>query len=387
MKRLAIISTHPIQYYAPLFVVLAKSILLKVFYTWGEQSISKHDPGFNKTVEWDIPLLEGYEFEFITNTSRNPGSHHFRGIKNPNLIDKIADYKPDAILVFGWSYASHLKVMRNFKGKVPIWFRGDSTLLDESLSFRNLIKSPLLKWVYSHVDKAFYVGTANKKYFKKYGLNSQQLVFAPHAIDNNRFLLDHSEGAHAIRGALGIREDDILILFAGKFEEKKNPQILVSAFLELNHPKAHLLLVGNGPLEESLKAKTEISSSKIHFLDFQNQKIIPNIYTASDLFCLPSKGPGETWGLAVNEAMACGKAILVSDKVGCAEDLVHPGANGEIFKADSKRDLLEKMGALCYSNQLDTLGVNSKNMIKNWSYEAICDALITELNYEAKRQT
>ncbi len=89
MKRLAIITTHPIQYNAPLFKLLSKrnNISIKVFYTWGEAVLQKkYDPGFGKTIEWDIPLLEGYEYTFVENTAKKPGSHHFSGIDNPRLI-------------------------------------------------------------------------------------------------------------------------------------------------------------------------------------------------------------------------------------------------------------------------------------------------------------
>ncbi|RYG43910.1 MAG: glycosyltransferase family 1 protein, partial [Chitinophagaceae bacterium] len=82
MKRLAIVVTHPIQYYAPVFQALtaSKQVELKVFYTWGEGSVKKFDPDFKKVIEWDIPLLEGYAYEFLTNKSSDPGTHHFRGI-------------------------------------------------------------------------------------------------------------------------------------------------------------------------------------------------------------------------------------------------------------------------------------------------------------------
>ena len=138
MKRLAIITTHPIQYYAPLFRLLSerKNIDVKVFYTWGEQSKDKiFDPGFGKVREWDIPLLEGYKYEFITNISTIPGSHHFWGINNPNLIQKINHWNANAVLVIGWNFKSHLRAMIYFKGKIPVLFRGDSTLLDEEKGF------------------------------------------------------------------------------------------------------------------------------------------------------------------------------------------------------------------------------------------------------------
>jgi hypothetical protein len=197
VQRLAIVITHPIQYYAPLFKLLnqRKQIDIKVFYTWGEGSVKKFDPAFGKDIDWDIPLLDGYNYEWAQNTATDPGSHHFKGIITPGLTDQIKEWKPNAILVFGWAYQSHLKVLRYFKNKIPVYFRGDSTLLDELPGPRSLLKTVFLKWVYSHVDHAFYVGTNNKAYFKKYGLKDNQLSFAPHAIDNKRFEIDRCEEA------------------------------------------------------------------------------------------------------------------------------------------------------------------------------------------------
>ena len=192
MKRLAIVTTHPIQYYAPLFQLIHKrgNIELKVFYTWGEQVLKdKYDPGFGKVISWDIPLLEGYSYEFLENTSSRRGSDHFAGIINPNIINLINEYAPNAVLVIGWNFNSHLKVMKHYKGKVPVYFRGDSTLLDEQtrFSFRKLLRRAALKYVYKNVDLVFYTGKANKEYYLKHGLRQSQLRYAPHAIDNDRF--------------------------------------------------------------------------------------------------------------------------------------------------------------------------------------------------------
>ena len=161
-KRVAIVTSHPIQYYAPLFKLLAQGIELKVFYTWGKDSVEKYDPGFGKKVQWDVPLLEGYDYQYLENTSTVPGSHHFKGIRNPTIIKELLDYNPAAILVIGWGYRSHLKVLRYFKGKIPLYFRGDSTLLDNYASgfagkAKNFLRRIFLIWVYIHVDKAFYV--------------------------------------------------------------------------------------------------------------------------------------------------------------------------------------------------------------------------------------
>ena len=366
--RLAIINTHPIQYYAPVFKLLHQqpNISVKVFYTYGENSANKYDPGFNRNINWDIPLLDGYPYEYIKNSAKDAGTHTFRGVINPDLIEKINAYKPDAILIYGWAHQSHLKAIYHFKNKIPVYFRGDSTLLDRKSGVKNFMKYLFLKWVYKHVDYALYTGTNNKAYFKKYGLNESQLKFVPHSIDNDRFNIEKAEDAALLRQKLNIHPGDILILFAGKFESKKDPLLLLAAFLNIDKPGLHLLFVGNGVLEGALKEKAS-GKANVHFMDFQNQTCMPIVYQAADLFCLPSKGPAETWGLVVNEAMACKKAILVSDKVGCAIDLVKPGYNGTIFKAGDIPALTDALISLSNKELLAEMGKHSHEIIEGWS--------------------
>lgn len=388
MKKLAIVVTHPIQYYVPLFQLLAQNCDLKVFYTWGEEgAMAKYDPDFKQVIAWDLPLLKDYSYDFQENTAKDPGSHHFNGIVNPELADKIKYFAPDAILVYGWAYKAHLQVLRKFKDKTPIWFRGDSNLIDVQNGFKQILRNLFLKWIYHHVDKAFYVGTANKNYYLKFGLQANQLIFAPHAVENDRFDTDHSAEAIALRQQLKVPNDASLLLFAGKLEPKKNPALLLKAFLQLKNEKVHLLFVGNGVLEKDLKAEKILRQAqddkfkRIHFMDFQNQTQMPIVYQACDLFCLPSKGPGETWGLAINEAMAAGKAIIVSDKVGCAMDLVHPKKNGEIFESENESDLLSKLNFLLSKPELlRNMGECSKNIIQNWSISQQANQILNTLN-------
>lgn len=378
--RLAIITTHPIQYYAPLFKLMhqRKKVEVKVFYTLGEAGLKQFDPGFGKAITWDIPLLQGYDFQFQKNTSKNPGSHHFWGAVNPGLIRETEAWKADAILVYGWAYYAHLKAICYFKNKIPVFFRGDSTLLDKKNSLKNSIKNIFLRWVYKHIDHAFYTGKNSKAYFEKFGLKQNQLAFAPHAVDNERFAKNHSAEAIGFRQKLHINPEEILILFAGKLEPKKDPEILLKAFEMLNQQNTHLLFTGNGPLEKELKTKKEVlkTASRVHFLDFKNQSQMPALYQACDLFCLPSCGPGETWGLAVNEAMACSKAILVSNKVGCAVDLVFEGKNGAVFQSGNVADLVEKLRGLCqHKNLLTAYGQASAQIIKSWDFENTVTAM------------
>ena len=378
MQKLAVIITHPIQYYTPVFKLLHERqiINIRVFYTWGEGVQQKFDPGFGKNISWDIPLMEGYPYEWVQNIAKNPGSHHSGGINNPALIDQVNAWQPDAILVYGWFYKSHFKALRYFKNKIPIIFRGDSTLLDDTGGVKAMLRYLFLRWVYTHVDYALYTGTNNKAYFKKLGLKEPHLTFAPHAIDNDRFEAARASEADALRKQLGIGADEKLVLFAGKLEDKKAPALLLRAFIDISIPNTHLLFTGNGFLESELKNQAALYKN-IHFIEFQNQGNMPVIYQACNLFCLPSKGPGETWGLAVNEAMACSKAILLSDKVGAGTDLVKEDKNGLVFKAGSLTDLKSKLKLLLETdkNTLFNMGCQSKRIITDWSFSKQVQAI------------
>ncbi len=339
LKKLAIISSHPIQYNAPLFALLAKEpiIELMVFYTWGEAALGpKYDPDFGKEIEWDIPLLAGYKYTFLKNTSNEPGSHHFKGIINPSLNQEIEAWGPDIVWVWGWAFNSHLKAMRYFKGKVPVWFRGDSTLLDEpkGFSLKKSLRRIFLKWVYKHIDKAFYVGTHNKNYYLVHGLRSNQLVEAPHAIDNDRFAIDNEllqQERNQFKAKIGINESDMVLLYAGKLEPRKNPLFLEDLTKNLKSAHIKLLVAGNGPLKADMVSKLK-NDNRVLFSDFINQKWMPNLYKIADFLILPSKS--ETWGLALNEALASGTPIIVSNKCGGAIDIIN-SSNGFLLNIDN----------------------------------------------------
>lgn len=378
MKRLAIITTHPIQYYAPIFQLLAQRgrVEVKVFYTWGEQSLTKHDPGFAKAIQWDIPLLEGYDYEWVTNTSARPGSDHFSGIVNPDITQQVLKWHPDATLVIGWAYKGHITAIRGLYKKTKLLFRGDSTLLNEPSGMRGIMKRIALRWIYSHFATAFYVGTNNKQYFERYGFSADQLQFAPHAVDNPRFSCDRSAEARTLRDQLNLAEENILIIYAGKFDEVKNTPLLAKAFADLADPNVHLLLTGSGAEHEQLKeipANAPLTNN-FHFMGFQNQQFMPVLYQAADLVCLPSKS--ETWGLMINEAMACSKAVLVSDKVGCAADLVFDNVNGAVFRSGDQTNLWETLRRLTKSKeQLVAYGLESARIIADWNFTKIAEAI------------
>jgi glycosyltransferase involved in cell wall biosynthesis len=379
---LAIVTSHPIQYNAPLFRLLAerRQLDVRVFYGWeGASGSGAYDRTFGQVFAWDIPLLDGYAYEFVGNRSSDPGTHHFGGLDSPDLVPRIQTFRPDAVLVYGWASRSHLRVLRAFHGRTPVLFRGDSTLLDETPGLRRAARRIALRWVYRHVDSALYVGTQNRAYYRAHGLSESQLVWAPHAVDNARFKdLDGTDQARARawQSKLGIPDDAPTFVFVGKLESKKSPGILLDAFLGLGIPDAHLVFVGSGPLEVLLRKQAAGAPGRIHFVGFQNQSQMPVAYRLGDVLVLPSQGPGETWGLAVNEAMACGRLCVVSDHVGCAPDLIVEGKTGHVVPAGvvgPLRDVLARLSADPAGRA--RMGVNALAHLGRWTLEQQADVI------------
>jgi len=291
------------------------------------------DNGFGRPVAWDIPLTEGYEFELVPNVAADRGTHHFLGLHNPALVDRVRAWNPDVVHVTGWAWHSHLTALRAFpRLGVPTLFRGDSHLLDrEPPGPRRWIKRLVLSQVFQWPAAFLVVGAANRAYYERFGVASDRLIPCPHSIDVGRFAEPAEElerQAAAWRRELGIAPGRRVLLFAGKFERGKRPIELMKAVQALGDPNPMLIVVGNGELETGVQAMAAADPERFRVLPFQNQSRMPVVYRLGDLFVLPSVR--ETWGLAVNEAMACGRPVLVSDRAGCALDVVNRSC-GAVF--------------------------------------------------------
>ena len=384
--KIAIITTHPIQYHAPLFSYLSanSNYSIKVFYTLGNQGVDEYDKDFGIKRSWNLDLLSGYEYEFLVNTSKSPYSDSFLGVNNPKIIKKVKEYNPNAILVYGWKYYSHFVILNYFKGKVPILFRGDSTILDDMAkgTLFNSFKYTILNWIYRKVDYVLSPGKASDQYFQKAGIPKSKIIRTPHSVDNERFGLLTEEAClqlAELKKVLLISSNDFVFLFAGKLIEKKNPLLLIKAFelLAQNNHKVKLLLVGNGNLEIEMRRQVATfpvsTSDRIIFLPFQDQQQIRLVYRLANVFVLSSMS--ETWGLSVNESLASGTPVLVSNKCGCAFDLVKPKVNGLIFESNNLDDLVDKMKTLLDPSIYLQLKVGVKTSFESFSFSSFEKAL------------
>lgn len=385
-RRLAVVVSHPIQYYAPWFRRLASEPGLdpRVFHLSDHGVAARPDAQFGTVFAWDTDLLAGYAHEFVPNLARRPDVTRFGGLRNPGLRAALRRFRPDAILLFGYAYRPHLGLI--LRPPAPVIFRGDSHLLGAPPP--RGVKRLVLRRLYARCAAFLPTGRANTAYFRHYGVPAAKLFPAPHAVDAGHFAATPERLAQAAaeRASLGIPAGARVVLFAGKLTAKKRPDLLLAAFVRAAVADAHLVFAGDGESLAALRAAAR-DRDRVHFLPFANQSAMPARYLVGDVFVLPSEGRHETWGLAVNEAMHLARPCIVSDHVGCHADLVAPGENGWVFPAGDEAALAAALRAALTlpAARLAACGRAAAARAADFSYAAATAGLRAALAYSLAR--
>jgi glycosyltransferase involved in cell wall biosynthesis len=242
-----------------------------------------------------------------------------------------------------------------------------------------------------HVDACLSIGTLNKEYYRSLGVPDHKILFAPFCVDNSVFDLGsgRAEARRKARCKLEITPEAKVILFVAKLIARKRPSDLIKALgnLSSKHSDAVLLLVGSGEDEASLRELADCSDVDVRFVGFKNQRELPSLYAASDVFVLPAEG--EPWGLVVNEAMAAGLPVIVTDDVGAAPDLVTGKGTGLVYPTGDIASLGQALDDLLSSSERRiSLGVNARTQIENWDVKncafATVDAVQDVLQWKSR---
>lgn len=324
--RIGFLVSHPIQYYAPIFRELASRCDLTVYFAHRQTPDQQAQAGFGVAFDWDVDLLSGYPSGFLKNVARAPSTDRFWGCSTPEIAHEIAVGGFDAFVVPGWSLRSYWQaIVACRRAGVPILVRGDSQLAGQRGGLMRTAKALAFPALLRLFDGYLYVGARNREYLEHYGAPVDRLFFSPACIDNAAF-------AAAGRSDTEGRKGGTRLLFVGKLVARKHPSDLVHAAARLRSrgQEVEITFAGAGELAGLLEQTARSLAVPTRFLGFVNQSRMPAVYSSADAIVLPSDGT-ETWGLVVNEAMACGVPAVVSNLVGCGPDLIVPGATGAIF--------------------------------------------------------
>lgn len=382
--RLAYLVTHPIQYQAPLLrrVAAEPDIALAAFFAtdFSARRFKAHD--FAQEISWDVPLLQGYDHAVLPRLDKGPpeGIEPILGFWSPLSygIGRALDQgRFDALWIHGYARWHHWCAIAAAKRRgIKVLLRDEATPISARRgTLKTVAKRAFFAALAQGVDAFLAIGTLNRRYYEQNGVAPERISLVPYAVDNAHFRRGAetaAAGREALRAELGIEPGRPILLSCGKLIERKRPLQLLEAFAQVHGEPALrrpvLVFAGDGPLRAEVEARAATRApGAVRVLGFVPQSRLPAAYDLCDAFILPSGQ--EAWGLVVNEVMCAGRAVIVSDMVGCAPDLVRPGENGAIFPTDDipamAAAIRDVMGD---RDRLAAMGRRSLEIVSGWSF-------------------
>jgi glycosyltransferase involved in cell wall biosynthesis len=381
VKNVIFVATHPIQYFVPLYreIALNAEIDSEVLFCSDETVSGSLDRQFGVNVKWDIPLLDNYKYTFLKNNSFNPSIYNgFWGLINFDILSHLRKKEKSLIIVNGWNNVTFL--MSIVFGKLfghTIGLRCESPFIHEQSrpKFQLFLRKVIFKHgLFRLIDKFFFIGNENKRFYEFYGVNEDKLFYTPYSVDNDKFLSEYiklSPSKNDLRKNLGICEEKMVVLFSGKYIQKKRPLDLLNAVKDFKN--TFTIFMGDGELRSDMEVlinKYKLQD-KVLLTGFINQNEISKFYTIADVFVMCSE-EGETWGLSTNEAMNFNLPIILYDSVGCASDLLVNNKNGILVEKGNIGKLKEAIEFYSINTKSRIqAGLESGILIKKYSYEKI----------------
>lgn len=348
-RKIAIVSSHPIQYQAPLFRALARVVDLRVFYAHRQDASQQAAAGYGVPFDWDVDVITGFESEFLRNVSPRPGVDAFRAADTPDVAPRLREWRPDAVLAMGWNLKCYWQAMSAARGIGALRLvRGDSQLQTPRSPLARAAKRMLYPLLLARFDRFLPVGSRSREYLLHYGVAADRCFICPHTVDLDRFFAASSRAEsdrNGLRAKFGAGENDLVLAFVGRFVPWKRPCQMVEAVARLpNRDRIVCLFVGSGEEESSIREVALRESVRVSFRGFVNQSDMPRTLAAADALVLPSNGR-ETWGLVANEALASGTPVIASDEAGCAVDLAELGDVCHVYRGGDIAALAKALGS------------------------------------------
>lgn len=373
--RLLLLTSHAIQYQAPLLRAMAQDprFQIHVALCSGQGAEIYKDEGFGQEVKWDVPLLEGYSHEILRNLSPVPNASRFWGLINPGIVLRIWSGRFDVLVLHSWSSVSAwMAVIAAWLSGLPMILKPEANIYSPTKPWKAGLKRFVLSNLFGRMAAILASGRYGVDFFRHYGVSADKITIAPYAV-NNEFFIAKAESLRPqrseLRKAMGVEGDTPVIVFVGKIYEGKRPFDLLRAFAVVRQKiESKLIFVGSGEQLEALQEWVQKETvPDVYFAGFRNQTELPSFLTAADIFVLPSAL--ETWGLVVNEAMCFSLPVIVTDRVGAGGDLARHGENGYVYPVGDVSALAGHLETLVRDAALRRrMGEESFRIIQRWSY-------------------
>lgn len=376
--KIAYFLTHPIQYQSPLIRAVCDSgVDVRVVYGPMAAEWSGHDAELGRDQPWDVPLMDGYPYQILESPFWFGPAGFF--CLRARIKDLLVRMRPAAVWVHGWGDVYSAAAWNAaWQLGIPVLLRGESHLKCLKGGWiRRWLHRQILTRCFGTVSRFLAIGSANRDFYLSYGVPRRKIVLMPYAVDNEHFSRADEAALGEVaawRKRLDMGDQEAVVGFFGKLKHSKRPDLALRGLARAaaglpSEKRPWLLFVGDGPLRCRLeKLAAKLYPGRVRFLGFQNQSLLPALYRLADLLLLPSDF--EPWGLVVNEAMCAGRAVVVSDRVGAAPDLVAGEAGtGAVFVNGSVASLAEVLKTLLLDLPvLAAAGKRATQRIQSWSF-------------------
>ena len=391
--RLAIIASHVIQYQDPFFRLLAADpeIDLTVLYLSRAGAETYRDADMGTTLRWDVELLTGYRHVFLRNLVHDSNLGWTRHI-NPGIVPALLRGHYDMVIsMTGWgSISAMLGLLTCRVAGIPFFLYGDSSFPPPEDTLRQRIRARLMRMLFRDAAGFMVSGVLNAAYYRHYGGDPDHFFLLPWAVDNDRFARAAMFAAgerETMRARLDLRPEQTVFVFSAKLVERKDPMTLLRAYKQMSgRDRAAVLFLGDGELRAPLETYArEQGLTNVRFAGFINQVELPKYYAMSDVFVLPSTY--EPRGAVINEAMACGLPVIVTDRCGSIGDIVLDGENAFIYPAGNAEALATAMSQLAGDSALrERMARRSREIIGTWTFARGVEGVRSALQWIEKRK-
>jgi glycosyltransferase involved in cell wall biosynthesis len=342
MLRIGVITAIPTPYRDPFWNAVAAepATELKVYYC----------ASTNAERPWSASWQMKYDSEVLpgVNVLAQLGMKGF-SYWNPDITARLTAGRHDALIIGGYNYPTMMAAIRFARRRgIPYFLMSESHLREPRAMWRRIIKQPIVRQVVRNAAGCFPTGTWARDYLLHYGASPDRLWFLPNVPDVEQLACTAQSFAprrDELRRQFGLGDAPV-VLYVGRLVEFKRVDLLIQAFAKLGDDSpARLVIVGDGVLRPKLEALAEQLgvAARAQFRGFVEPAEIPLWYAVGDVLVLPSVG--ETWSVAVLEALASGLPVITTDTVGAAADAIKNPSVGTIVPSADATALSQAISA------------------------------------------
>jgi glycosyltransferase involved in cell wall biosynthesis len=289
--------------------------------------------------------------------------------KGERIIQYLREHQVRAVICTSYRYISYLRVISTcHRDGIPLFANIDSNIRSDRdmPKWKELLKRRVYRWWLDRVTGVMPMGVLGGEYFTNYGADPERFYRVPCTPDYRAFADCDPDRLRRFRERHGLYEGRRIILFSGRLAQVKRVDLLIQAFQKIAAERPHwdLLIAGDGPLAPRLRKLAGPLGARVKWTGFLEQDELKLAYHASDVLALPSEH--EPWAVVVQEAMAAGLAIVASDVVGAAVDLVADGVAGRIFPVGSVEGLRQALLEVTDNKRIDDYRTHSREALEEW---------------------